>query len=44
MQNQKSFSAGEGDFEHFDKHFIKSTRKKGNILEFFVLDTLKFIF
>ena len=44
MRNQKSFNAGEGGFGHFDKHFVKSTRKKGNILEFFLLDNLKFIF
>ena len=32
---------------HFNKHFIKSTRKKANegiILEFFLLDILKTLF
>ena len=32
---------------HFDKHFIKKSRKKasqGKILEFFLLDTLKTTF
>ena len=31
------------EFGHFDKHFVKNTRKKGpagKILEFFLLDTL----
>ena len=40
--NHKFFKAGE--VSRFDKHFIKNTRKKapqGNILEFFLLDTLK---
>ena len=40
----KKFQCMGGGFGHFDKHFVKSTRKKGNILEFFLLDTLKFIF
>ena len=44
------------ELEHFDKHFVKKKRKKkkkqnpekrglqGNILEFFLLDTLKIVF
>ena len=39
------FQGGEGFMElgHFDKFFVKNTRKKvtqGNILELFLLDTL----
>ena len=35
------------ELEHFDKQFLKNTRKRapqGSILEFFLLDTLKTIF
>ena len=42
------FQGRGGQFEelgHFDIHFVKNTRKKqGNILEFFLLDTLETIF
>ena len=47
---QPKMFQGRGGFEelgHFDKHFVKNTRKKalqGNILEFFLLDTLKTTF
>ena len=39
-------SRGFVELGHFDKHFIKSTKEapQGNILEFFLLDTLKTIF
>ena len=29
---------------HFDKHFVKSTKKQGKIVDFFVLDTVKTTF
>ena len=47
--NQK-FSRGKSKFYgigHYDKHFVQNTSKKalqGNILEFFLLDTLKITF
>ena len=50
MRNQKLFRAGGSnvvELGHFDKHFVKNTRKKGlqsSIFEFFLLDTLKNIF
>ena len=39
--------AGFVELGHFDKHFVKHTRKgapQGKILEFFLLDTLKTTF
>ena len=47
---QPEIFQGRGDFlklGHFDKHFIKNTRKKApqrKISEFFLLDTLKTTF
>ena len=47
---QPEIFQGRGSFVklgHFDKHFIKKSRKKapqGKILEFFLLDTLKTTF
>ena len=48
-RNQKIFRAEGGLVElwHFNKHFVKNTRKKdsqGNILEFFLVDATKTIF